>query len=67
MDQVLMQAQGKALALIAALLQRGGIVRTDEFAGLMALLSMTTAQTDAAQGEVLAFWSAMIAKATDTA
>ncbi|TXI90079.1 MAG: hypothetical protein E6Q40_01405 [Cupriavidus sp.] len=60
MDKALIEAQGVALALVAAMLQRGGIVKAEEFGQLLALTAVTTAETDPAQGDILGVWAAIV-------
>jgi hypothetical protein len=60
MDRTLILAQGKALALVAALLQRGGIVEAAEFGDMLGVFSVTVAETDPEEGDVLAIWAAII-------
>ena len=55
-------AHGKALALVAALLERGGVVEAAEFGGAIAVLAATTAETEPEQGELLALWAAIVSE-----
>ena len=67
MDQVLMRAQGKALALTVMVLQRGGIVSVAEFADLLAMLSAASGEAAREEGDILALWSRMVEDAAGPA
>jgi hypothetical protein len=60
MDKALIEAQGVALALVAAMLQRAGIVPADEFGQMLGILAVTTAETDPDQGDILGVWAAIV-------
>ena len=56
----LMRAQGHLVVFLASLLQRQGVIQAGEFAGLLQVFADATAETDPAEGEVLAFWAAAV-------
>ena len=51
MDRQLILATGKAMALIGAMLERGGIVTAEEFGGLLAVFAVTVAEDEPEQGD----------------
>jgi hypothetical protein len=57
-------AQGLALALVGALLEGDGVVAKGEFSRLLGTLAVVTAETNGAQGDILAAWSAMASNPT---
>jgi hypothetical protein len=59
-DLTLMRAQGKVVALIAAMLQGAGIQPMDEFANLLGLFAATVAEDDEDEGHILAYWAALV-------
>ena len=63
MDRQLILATGKAMALVAAMLQRGGIVTAEEFGGLLAVFAVTVAEDEPEQGDILAVWASIIKEA----
>jgi hypothetical protein len=63
MDMTIVRAQGAVLALVGTLLEREGIVPLGEFSRLLGLLAIITAETDKAQGDVLALWAALASDA----
>jgi hypothetical protein len=60
MDRAALLAQGKVLALIAALLQRAGVVSAEEFGNLLGIFAVTASEDDAEQGDILAVWAAIV-------
>ena len=60
MDRQLILATGKAMALIGAMLERGGIVTAEEFGGLLAVFAVTVAEDEPEQGDILAVWASII-------
>lgn len=60
MDRAVLLAQGKALALVAALLQRGGVVPVEEFGNLLGIFAVTVAEDDPEQGDILAVWAGIV-------
>jgi hypothetical protein len=62
-DMTIVRAQGAVLALVGTLLEREGIVPLGEFGRLLGLLAVITAETDKAQGDVLAVWAALASDA----
>lgn len=60
MEKALIEAQGVALALVAAMMQRAGIVPAEEFGQLLGILAVTTAETDPDQGDILGVWAAIV-------
>ena len=60
MDRQLILATGKAMALIGAMLERGGIVTAEEFGGLLAVFAVTVAEAEPEQGDILAVWAGII-------
>jgi hypothetical protein len=63
MDMTIVRAQGVVVALVGTLLEREGIVPLGEFGRLLGLLAVITAETDKAQGDVLAIWAALASDA----
>ena len=61
--EAVIRAQGVALALVGTLLEREGIVPVGELARLLGLLAVLSAETDKAQGDVLAVWAALASDA----
>lgn len=61
MDRSLIYAHGKALALLAAVLHRAGVVPAMELGNLMAGLS--DIEDDVEQSAILAIWSDLIKEA----
>jgi hypothetical protein len=59
-NPALILAQGKALALVAALLQRGGFVDAAEFGEMLGVFSVTVAESDPEEGDILAVWAAVV-------
>ena len=59
MDTALIRAQGRALALLAVLLGRAGVVPAGEFAHLLGLSAVLAAESAPAEGDILAVWAAM--------
>ncbi len=59
MDLDLIRAQGLALAMVGALLERSGVTPCGEFSQHLAMLAVITGETSAAQGEILGLWAAM--------
>jgi hypothetical protein len=53
----LMRAQDQLVAFLAVLLQRKGVVKVEEFAGLLQVFAETVSETDVGEGEVLAYWA----------
>jgi hypothetical protein len=69
MNRAALLAQGKALALIAALLQRAGVVPVEEFGALLGVFAVTVSEDDPDQGDILAAWASIVkdsASARDT-
>jgi len=62
-EQDLIGAQGKALALVSTLLERCGVVEPGEFGRLLSLMAVVTGETSPGQGEILALWAAMASEA----
>ena len=60
MDRQLILATGKAMALIGAMLERGGIGTAEEFGGLLAVFAVTVAEDEPEQGDILAVWASII-------
>ena len=60
MDRQLILATGKAMALVAAMLQRGGIVTAEVFGGLLAVFAVTVAEDEPEEGDILAVWASII-------
>jgi hypothetical protein len=58
-DLDLVRAQGLALAMVGALLERSGVTPRGEFSQHLAMLAVITSETSAAQGEILGLWAAM--------
>jgi hypothetical protein len=65
MDRGLIGAQGKALALVAAMLERGGVVTAQEFGDLLGIFAVTVAQDDADEGDILCVWAAIVKESAD--
>ena len=65
MDRTLILAQGKALALLAAMLQRGGIIDASEFGNLLGIYAVTVAETEPDQGDILAVWAGIVRDSAD--
>ncbi|RYF22382.1 MAG: hypothetical protein EOO77_04215 [Oxalobacteraceae bacterium] len=63
MDRSLIYAHGKALALLAAVLHRSGVVPAAELGDLMAGLS--DIEDDLEQSAILAIWSDLIKDAAN--
>lgn len=59
----LIRAQGLALALVGGLLEGEGVVARGEFGALLGMLAAVTAETNRAQGRILAAWAAMASDA----
>lgn len=57
---VLEGAQSKFALFLAILLQRAGVAPVAEFAELLELFARTVAETDPAEGAVLARWAQLI-------
>jgi hypothetical protein len=53
----LMRAQDQLVAFLAVLLQRKGVVKVEEFAGLLQVFAETVSETDVGEGEGLAYWA----------
>ena len=53
-------AVGKALALLATLLQREGLGTTEEIAGLLGLLAVSAADTEPLQADILGAWASVV-------
>ena len=55
----IVRAQGVALALIGALLERRAELPAGEFSRLLGIMSVATADADPEAGEILAAWTAI--------
>jgi hypothetical protein len=53
-----MRAQGQLVAFLASLLQRRGLLKVEEFAGLLQVFAEAVAETEPGEGEILASWAA---------
>ena len=60
MNRAELLAQGKAFALIAAVLQRTGVVSVEEFGQLLGVFAVTVSEDDPDQGEILAVWASIV-------
>lgn len=58
MSDAALLAQGKALALVAAMLQRGGVISVEEFGNILGLFAVTVGETEPDEGDILALWLA---------
>ena len=58
-----MLATGKALALFAAVLERGGVATTAEVGDLLGVFAVTVAADDPDEGDILAVWASIIKEA----
>lgn len=59
-DRALLTAHGKALALVAAYLQRAGIVKVPEFGRTLGILAVAAADEGEAEGDILGVWAGII-------
>ena len=59
-DRDLLLAIGKALAIVGALLQRAGVAEAEEFGHLLGTFAVITAETDPAEGDILAIWASIV-------
>ncbi|WP_157055949.1 hypothetical protein [Candidatus Burkholderia verschuerenii] len=55
----------KALALVASVIQRGGIMPAADFGHLLGVLAVTAAETDTAEGDILWAWAWIIMDSAD--
>jgi hypothetical protein len=60
MNDAALLAQGKALALIAAMLQRSGVISTDEFGDILGLFAVTVGEDAPDEGAILALWAGIV-------
>jgi hypothetical protein len=60
MDTALIGAQGAALALVAAMLQRAGVVPAEEFGQMLGILAVTTSEVEPEEGDILAVWAGIV-------
>jgi hypothetical protein len=59
-DRDLAGAQGKLVVFLASLLQGAGVVKSAEFAALLAMFAATVAETEPGEGAVLAQWASAV-------
>lgn len=52
-----MRAQGHMVAFLASILQRKNILKVEEFAQLLQVFADAVAETDAGEGDILAYWA----------
>lgn len=60
MSAAALLAQGKALALVAAMLQRGGVISVEEFGNILGLFAVTVGETESDEGDILALWAGIV-------
>ena len=60
----LMRAQGHLVAFLASLFQRRGVVKRAEFSSLLQTYADLVAETDPAEGAILAAWAAVVRQMT---
>lgn len=60
MDRALILAQGKALALLAVMLENGRAFTAQEFGAQLGIFSVVVAEDAPAEGDILAVWASII-------
>ena len=60
MDRALTIATGQAVAVVAVILQRGGLVSVEEFGEVLGVLAQAGESSAAAESHILDLWSKMI-------
>lgn len=66
MSPAALLAQGKAFALIAALMQRAGIVSVEEFGALLGVFAVAVSEDDPEQGDILAVWAGVVKESAES-
>ncbi len=66
MSDAALLAQGKALALVAAMLQRGGVISVEEFGNILGLFAVTVGETEPDEGDILALWAGIVRESAET-
>lgn len=61
MDQALVAAHGKMVALVASVLHAAGVTTTHEFTRLLKMFADTVGEADAQEAEILTLWSETVA------
>jgi hypothetical protein len=59
-DLPLMRAQGPLVVFLATMLQTAGVKSLEEFSAQLGLYAVTVAETEPGEGEILAYWAAMV-------
>jgi hypothetical protein len=54
-----------ALALVAAMLQRGGVISVDEFANILGIFAVTVGESEPDEGEILALWAGIVKESAE--
>ncbi|ODT43325.1 MAG: hypothetical protein ABS59_23875 [Methylobacterium sp. SCN 67-24] len=60
MDRALIAAQGKALTMLATMLQVRGVLEVEEFAGTLGVFSVVVAEDNLLEGDILAVWAGIL-------
>lgn len=60
MDRALIAAQGKALAMLATMLQARGVLDVEDFAGTLGVFSVVVAEDNQLEGDILAIWAGIM-------
>lgn len=57
MDRALIAAQGKALTMLATMLQARGVMEVEEFAETLGIFAVVVAEASPLEGDILAVWA----------
>ncbi|MBU2031508.1 MAG: hypothetical protein KKG69_01535 [Alphaproteobacteria bacterium] len=60
MDRALIAAQGKALTMLATMLQARGLMEVEEFADTLGVFAVVVAEDNVLEGDILAVWSGIL-------
>ena len=59
-DIAVIRAQGKAVAMLAAVLASANVTPMKEFGDLLAVFAVTVSETDPEEGQILAYWASIV-------
>lgn len=64
-DTAVVRAQGKVVAMVAAVLAGAEVTTVSEFGDLLAVFAVTVRETDPEEGDILSYWASVVHAAAD--